>query len=374
MDKIKVLMLVPNLRVSNGVATFSMNYYRTMDHGSVKMDFVTYRDIESPYIDEIRENGDEVYVLPPVKNIVAHCKECVSVIRSGCYDIIHDNSLLITLPMMLIAKKHIGIRVLHSHSARLGETAKNEKRNKLFLPILLNTANCYAACSTKAGRSLFGDHPFTVIPNVIHAESFRFDEKTRESVRARENCGTQKIVGTVGRLTDAKNPYFAIDVMEDVLKRDDSVVYWWIGSGALDQPVAEYVRAKGLEDRIRLFGSRTDVTELLQAIDVFFMPSKNEGFGLACLEASATGLPCVVSDQFPAEVNVTGQVRFLSLLKRKEEWADALLEALDCKPDRDAAYARLLNSACTDTDAGKKLYEFYRKLLERQDEKGVIPC
>ncbi len=104
MKEIRVLMLVPNLRVSNGVASYAMNYYRTMDHSLVHMDFITYRNIESPYIEEIKNNGGEVYVLPPVKNIIKHCQVCSSIIRNGHYNIIHDNSLLITLPFMYFAK------------------------------------------------------------------------------------------------------------------------------------------------------------------------------------------------------------------------------------------------------------------------------
>lgn len=363
--KIRVLMVVPNLRISNGVASYAINYYRAMDHNIVHMDFVTYRNIDSPYIKEIRNNGDEVFVLPPARSIFRHCQNCLSIVRNGHYDIIHDNSLLITLPLMFIGKNHVGVRILHSHSAILGETLKNERRNKVFLPLLLKEVNYYAACSSKAGRALFRKKNFIVIPNVIHCEKFRYNEVTRNRIRKQEKCEEKRIIGTIGRLTDAKNPYFAIDVIESVIQHNSDIEYWWIGSGALDYEVADYVRKKGLEKNIRLLGSRSDIPELLQALDLFFLPSKSEGFGLACLEASAAGLPCVVSDEFPTDINVTGNVQFVALQRSREEWAEILLEQLTCIPDRKDAYEKVRHSNCSDIDAGEKLHKYYRSILNQ---------
>ena len=361
----KVLMLLYDLRVAAGVSSYAMNYYRTLDHSKIRMDFVTYRSSESQYIEEIRNNGDEVFVLPPFRNIFKHSQACLSIIRNGQYDIIHDNSLLITLPFMSIAKKHVGIRILHSHSARLGETVKNEKRNRVFLPLLLSNANHYTACSNKAGKALFNERNFTVIPNVINTERFRYSQEIRKRIRTQEKCEGKRIIASIGRLSDAKNPIFAIDVIEKVVHSNSDIMYWWIGSGALYEQVCDYVRKKGLEKKIRLFENRSDIPDLLQAIDLFFMPSKSEGFGLACLEASAAGLPCVVSDEFPSEIDVAGNVRFVSLRQTKQEWAEILLDQLVSTPNRLDANEKIRHSIYSDTDAGKHLYEYYCSLLNQ---------
>ena len=76
MYPIKVLMIVPNLRVSNGVASFAMNYYREINHNKIKMDFLAYEKIKSPYIDEIETNGDRVIYISSIKNIFKHLMEC----------------------------------------------------------------------------------------------------------------------------------------------------------------------------------------------------------------------------------------------------------------------------------------------------------
>ena len=366
---IRVLMLAPNLRVSNGVTSYAMNYFHKLDHNAVCMDFAVYKYWDTPYEEEIVQAGGKIFILPPVSKLFTHLKACKTILVKGDYDIIHDNSFINTLPMMEIAKKNVRARILHSHSARLGETVINEKRNKLFLPLLLNSANHYAACSEKAGKALFADRQFTVIPNVVHADKFRFNAELRSKMRLAQGVTEKKVVGCVGRLTDAKNPFFAIDVMKKVFQKMDDVVFWWIGNGVLDEQVANYVRECNLENKIVLFGGRTDVSDLLQAMDSFFLPSKSEGFGLACLEASTTGLPCVVSDNFPADVNVTGNVDFVSLNEAEDVWADCIIRTLGVQIDRSLSYDCVNNSACSDLGAGERLYDYYKNILNESGKK-----
>lgn len=363
--RIKVLMVVPNLRVSNGVASFAMNYYRTLDHDRVKMDFVVYWDIESPYVKEIRENGDEVFVLPPLRHLPQHVAKCAQILRAGHYDVLHDNSLLITYPLMKLAQRSVKVRILHSHSSRLGETAKHEKRNRLFLGLLLRVANFYTACSSQAGKAMFGNRKVTIIPNIVNAEKMRYDPEIRASVRLEEHCGNHKIVGTVGRMTNAKNPFFALRVMDRVLKAGEDVEYWWIGNGALDKEVAETVSRMDTRDRVRLFGSREDIERLYQAMDLFFLPSKHEGFAMACLEAQASGLPCVVSDALPKQVNITGNVEFVPLASGEEQWEAIILRQLEKNENqRMDAYQRVRDSDYSSVNAGSALEREYHKMLE----------
>ena len=51
---IRVLMVVNNLRSANGVTSFAMNYFRCMDHNSVKIDFALFLNSENLYEEEIK--------------------------------------------------------------------------------------------------------------------------------------------------------------------------------------------------------------------------------------------------------------------------------------------------------------------------------
>ena len=130
--QIKVLMMVPNLRVSSGVTNFVMNYYRNVDHKKVKIDIVTLSYVESPYIDEVKANGSEIFFLGPLlERPIEHIKLAKKVIAEHDYDIIHDNIILKSLPIMKYAKKKIPVRILHSHAINLGETGIKEKINRM---------------------------------------------------------------------------------------------------------------------------------------------------------------------------------------------------------------------------------------------------
>ena len=363
--QIKVLMMVPNLRVSSGVTNFVMNYYRNVDHKKVKIDIVTLSYVESPYIDEVKANGSEVFFLGPLlEHPVKHIRLAKKVIAEHDYDIIHDNIILKSLPIMKYAKKKVPVRILHSHAINLGETGIKEKINRLLLPLLLKKATHFTACSSVAGKAMFGDKEFTVIPNIIDTDVLKFDSVKRDEIRAKENVAKKYVVGTVGRVAEAKNPVFALNVMEEVLKRRSDIEYWWIGSGPLDEQTKNCIEEKGLSAKIRMLGSREDLKDLYHAMDAFFLPSKGEGFGLACIEAEAAGLPCVISNNFPSEVNITGDVQFIPLEEDISKWADAIIASLEKNIDRTSGNKILRESPYSRAGSGSMLTDFYEELLK----------
>lgn len=67
MKKIKVLMLVPNLFVANGVASFVMNYLRNLDHDEVQVDIASYKEGASIYYAEVENAGGKVEELPKLQ-------------------------------------------------------------------------------------------------------------------------------------------------------------------------------------------------------------------------------------------------------------------------------------------------------------------
>lgn len=72
-------------------------------------------------------------------------------------------------------------------------------------------------------------------------------------------------------------------------------------------------------------GIRSDVNEIMQAMDVFVLPSRFEGLGIVLIEAQAAGLPCVTSKNVvPDIVNVTGNVEFVGLDEPVDRWVEAI--------------------------------------------------
>lgn len=366
--KIKVLMIVPNLRVANGVASYAMNYFRNLDRRKVQMDFALYTDVASPYYKEIKDAGSKCYILPGIKNLIAHTKECNRILNEGNYDIIHDNTLLLSIPLMRSAERHtVPVRILHSHSAGLGETSIKAKRNELFLPVLKSFATDYAACSDAAAKALFGDGDFIFIPNIVSEDSLSYSPEKRAEMRMKMGVTNKPIIASVGRMAFPKNPFFALEVIKEAVHMLPQIEYWWIGSGALDAEFRTRISEMELDNNIRFLGSKEteELRDLYQAMDVFFMPSRFEGLGMAALEAQATGLPCIVSDAVPSIVDYTGNVKRISLNTSAKDWAKVLVSHANNLKERRSYLEELKSSDYAETGAGDRLLAQYRQLLNR---------
>ena len=72
-----------------------------------------------------------------------------------------------------------------------------------------------------------------------------------------------------------------------------------------------------------MLGVRSDIPELMGALDLLLFPSLSEGLGIVLVEAQAAGLPCLVSDVIPSEADLgLGLVRFMPLLTASGMWAE----------------------------------------------------
>lgn len=367
MSEIRVLMVVPNLRVSNGVASFAMNYYRKLDHDLIHMDFVIISDKGSPYYEEIKSNGNKIFVLPSItRNPLSHVEYCEQMIKDGHYDIIHDCVPLKSLLIMTSAKKYrVPVRILHSHSAKLGETNGKEKLSKMFIPFLRRTATDYFACSGEAAEALFPGKKYTFIPNVIDSKKFQYDANKRKRIRREMNAVNKVIVATVGRPSYQKNPIFALNVMSEVIRQNPNVEYWWIGSGAMDDDLRHGVSERHIEDNVRLLGSRDDIVDLYQTIDIFFLPSRFEGLPVTGIEAQAMGLPSVISNTITKEMAYTDLVEYVPLDAPIETWIEAIEKQINRIPERRSYTKELENSVFSIENAGYRLESLYEEKLKQ---------
>ena len=148
-----------------------------------------------------------------------------------------------------------------------------------------------------------------------------------------------------------------------VAEREREAEYWWIGSGPLDNEVADYANKLKHKDRVKLLGSRNDMKDLYQAIDLFFLPSLFEGLPVTGVEAQAMGLPCIISDSITKEVVYTDLVEYVSLSRSKETWAEIIHLQLERTERRRGREEELLKSKFSSKTAGEFLEDYYRKLI-----------
>jgi glycosyltransferase involved in cell wall biosynthesis len=117
---------------------------------------------------------------------------------------------------------------------------------------------------------------------------------TREAVRRELGVPSDApVVAIVGRLVPTKGQHDTIAAFARIAGRERTAHLVIVGEGTLRPSLEAEAAQSGFGDRIHFTGRRTDVPQLLAAADVFVHPSRQEGFGLAVLEASAAGLPVV---------------------------------------------------------------------------------
>ena len=183
------------------------------------------------------------------------------------------------------------------------------------------------ACSEKAGKLLYPHKDFTVLKNAIDLEQYAYRMEVAREVRDEFNLGDALVLGAVGTIKLVKNPHGIVEILKAVTQIKSNTRLLWIGTdGGMKTEVEEKLRDLSLSDHVIFTGVRSDVNRLLQAMDVFLMPSFSEGIPVALIEAQATGLPCFVSDSVSKEADITDNCCYMPL-GNYDKWAQRIMES-----------------------------------------------
>ena len=313
--------------LGGGVESVVMNYYRHIDRSKVQFDFLVDADSTRVPEKEIKALGGRVFRIPPYQHPLRYRKALVRLFHEEHWPIVHSHiNTLSVFPLSAAKKAGVPVRIAHSHSTMgKGELAKN-----LMKLALRPLSNLYPterfACSEYAGKWLFGrDADFTVVPNAIELEKFRFDPVIRQGTRKELGIADDMfLIGHVGRFMPQKNQAFLVDVLAELLPQKSGTILAFVGDGPDRPDVQQHAQELGIGDHILFLGQRTDVNHLYQAFDAFCLPSRYEGLGMVAIEAQVAGCPCVLSDQVPHEADVSGQSAFIPI-QEPDSWASEIL-------------------------------------------------
>lgn len=107
------------------------------------------------------------------------------------------------------------------------------------------------------------------------------------------------VIGSVGRMQEVKDQLTLVRAFADLLGRGlgyrERVRLVLVGDGPLRSKVEALIEELGLADLIWLAGARNDIPQLMQAMDLFVLPSKSEGISNTILEAMASELPVIAT-------------------------------------------------------------------------------
>ena len=372
MEPIRVLHVVTYMG-RGGLETMIMNYYRNINRNKIQFDFLVHRDFVADYDREIMSLGGKIYRLPPLNPVSKIYQDKLNLFfkQHREYKIVHSHlDCMAAIPLKAAKKNGVSICIAHAHNS-------NQTKDKKYVLKLLykrsipKYTDFLFACGKEAGNWMFGGKKFFVLNNAIDAAAYVYDKNRRK--KARETLKIDQatlLIGHVGRFAPQKNHMMLIEIYDAIKRKVPNSKLLLVGTGDLMEKIKVEVACRGLQENVIFAGLRSDVPELLQAMDVFIFPSINEGLPVSIIEAQAAGLPCVISDGVPLECKKTDLIYQQRLKDSVDRWVDTALEA--AKIERRNTLGEIVRSGFDVSHEAKKLEKFYQDCYINKEHKERI--
>ena len=370
---IRILQMIGSLNVG-GSQTMILNIYRNIDREQMQFDFILDHPDETYFADDVRALGGRIFTLPVFRGTNAGevRRDWNNFLYSHPdYHVLHSHVRSYASLYLPVAKKHGLKTIIHSHNISNGTGMTATVKDMLQKPLRYQ-ADVLMACSTEAGRWLYGDKAvrsdrFVFLPNAVDTARFRPDSEKRLRTRRELGLEDRFVIGHVGRFSEAKNHGFLLEIFKAVREREPKAALLLVGEGALQQQAVRKAVELGVADDVIMTGNRNDVPELLGAMDRFCFPSLWEGLPVTLVEAQAAGLPCIISDTITHDVDVSPLVTRLPP-EDAERWADELLDPRHYRAD---ATAFIVRSGFDVRSSAQRMFELYSRLdREAREEAG----
>ena len=223
-------------------------------------------------------------------------------LRREAVDVVHSHGPLPVLNLMARFSR-APVQVLTDHGPTLGSQVKREWRRALFLRAMSRLVDRYVAISqgmaeTLIARERIPRERIVTIYNGVDVEGLRRSSRLLcEGIRPAlpfEPGG--RLIGTVSRLVTDKRIHLFLEVCAALADRDPEVRFIIAGDGPLRGDLERRAAELGLAGRVHFLGRRSDVPDLLAAMDLYLCTSMGEAFSIALLEAMALGVPIAAFD------------------------------------------------------------------------------
>ena len=165
-----------------------------------------------------------------------------------------------------------------------------------------------------------------VVPNFIDLEKHlhSFTDCQREMMADDD----ERIITHISNMREVKQIPDVIKIFYNIQKEIPAKLMM-VGEGPEKEPAECLVEELGIKDRVVFFGNSNEIDRILCFSDLFLLPSQTESFGLAALEAMASGVPVISTNTggLP-EVNIDGYSGYLSDVNAVAEMSANALKIL----------------------------------------------
>ena len=310
------------------------------------LSFINTIKSEDIYIDILTSNSDQEFMekyvkynvrmidIPRLRSPYKQYKRMNQIFKENSYDIAYFNisESFNAIGIYSANKNKIKKIIIHSHASDV-DVRDPLKRfflhglNQIFKSKIAKWGTTFLACSKKAAQWLYPNrviqnNMYKIIYNAIDNRKFKYNEEIRNRKREELNLNDKVVLGHVGNFCYQKNQEFLVNLMNLLDKNRYHMLL--IGIGNDFDAIKEKINKMNLGDNITLLGLRNDVNELMQAFDIFLLPSNFEGLPIVGVEAQTAGLPCIFSDKITDEILLTENS--ISLPLNLEIWKEKVEE------------------------------------------------
>jgi glycosyltransferase involved in cell wall biosynthesis len=252
---------------------------------------------------EFIEEEDLVRDIRPIRDLTAFF-DIRYFLKRGDYDIVHTHSSKAGF-ICRLAAKFCGVkRIVHTPHGHVfyGYFGKSFTRFVIFLEavaarmtdriISLTQAECDEWLEHRIGKR----EQYTVIPSGIEFDIM--DKEADERRHWKEEMripGDKIVIGAIGRFIKIKGFEYFIEAGVDQIRKRDDVYFLLAGDGPLREKYEKMISSSGTGERFRIVGWQEMTAAMIEALDLFVMPSLNEGMGRVLIEAMYFAKPVIAT-------------------------------------------------------------------------------
>ena len=344
----------------SGIDKYLLNFINTIKSEDIYIDILTSNSNQE-FMEQYKKYNVNTIIIPRLRNLYKQYKTMNAIFKENFYDISYFNisETFNAIGIYSAYKNKIKKIIVHSHASDV-DIRNPVKRfilqelNQFFKSKIAKWANTFLACSKKAAqwlypKKLIQDNKYEIIYNTIDDSMFKYSEVIRNKKREELNLKDRVVLGHVGNFCYQKNQEFLVELMNILDKNIYHMLLVGVGNDL--EKIKEKINKMGLSKNITLLGLRNDVNELMQAFDMFLLPSNFEGLPIVGVEAETAGLPCIFSDKITDEILLTKNSTALPL--NIEKWKEKIEEFVKKK--------RL-----TEEELGEKIKNYHLENQKRQ--------
>jgi sugar transferase (PEP-CTERM/EpsH1 system associated) len=325
--------------------------------------------------DRIKKDDVQVYCLnkKPGKDFAVYFR-LWKLFRKIKPDILHTRNLSALeaqLPGLLAGIKH---RIHGEHGRDIDDVDGTNPRyvllRRLFQPIVQRYIPMSKDLETWLIKQIkVPANKITQIYNGVDISRFKLsDNKPVDLLPPNFRSPELMLIGTVGRLDPVKDQITLVQAFIHLVNTNpvvkNKVRLVLIGAGLLMPKLRELSMEAGVDDLIWFAGERNDVADIMQALDLFVLPSINEGISNTILEAMATELPVIATDVGGnPELVIHNQTGYLVPKQNPTAMAEAFKYYLD-NPDLLIGHGKAGRARCESTFSLNRMMTDYMNVYD----------